>query len=111
MVLAQAVEVNVADDDHLAVAGLEQGVVEQGLGVNLIADEQFVVGAGDAVGRGQQPFACRVFAHGAQNSRHGVGHNALAVGRENRAIFQVAAGVGMCSIKVGFVNHKPAIMP
>ena len=63
MMLAQAVEVDVLDDHHLAVVDGEQRVVDHGVDVRIISARQKLERLGDPVRRAQQALTGRVFAH------------------------------------------------
>jgi hypothetical protein len=62
VVLAQRVERDVLDDDHLAVVDVEDGAVDQAFGVDVIAGGQFRVHPVDALRRAGQALAVRVLA-------------------------------------------------
>ena len=70
VVLARAVELDVADDDELVVVDLE-GRAEHVLGRHVEAGEDLGVGARDACRRVEQPLAIRVLADGQQQLPHG----------------------------------------
>ena len=61
MVLAQAVEVDVLDDDHLAVIDGEQRAVEDVVDVRVVAAGQEFEGLFDPFRRVHEPFAGRIF--------------------------------------------------
>jgi len=63
VVLAERVERDVLDDDHLAVADLEDRAVHEALRVDVIAGGQLGVHAVDPLGRRPEPLAAGVLAH------------------------------------------------
>ena len=62
VVLAQAVEVDVLDDHHLAVIDGEQRVVEDFVDVHVVAAREELEGLFDALRGVEQPFAARIFS-------------------------------------------------
>ena len=60
--LTERVEVNVLDDDHLAVVLLELGRIEYGAGVHTISSCQGLHGFGHTLGCLHQSFALGIFA-------------------------------------------------
>ena len=62
VVLAQAVEVDVLDDHHLAVIDGEQGVVEDLVDVHVVAARQELERLFDALRRIQQSLTARIFS-------------------------------------------------
>ena len=62
VVLAQAVEVDVLHDHHLAVVDGEQRIVEHGVDVRVVSARQESERLLDPCRRPEQPFAIRVFA-------------------------------------------------
>ena len=71
VVLAQAVEGDVLDDHHLAVVDLEDGVVDQPIGIDPVAGGQLAVHAPHARGCCGQALAIRILAHLEQDLAHG----------------------------------------
>src|SRR4029077_10486341 len=74
VVLAQAVEVDVLDDDHLVVVDGEQGIVEHGVDVRVVPARQESERLLDPCRRPEQPFAIRVFAKLHQEPRDEIFH-------------------------------------
>ena len=72
MVLAQRVEGDALDDDHLAVADVEDGAVDQPVRVDEVAAGQLEPHAVHPLGRAQQPLALRVLADLDQDLAHGL---------------------------------------
>src|SRR5258706_3025643 len=70
MVLAEAVEFDVAEENDLVVALGEYGF-QVALGIILEAGHQLGVGACDAVGGAKETFAIGVFADGDEDFAHG----------------------------------------
>ena len=62
VVLAQAVEIDVLHDHHLAVVDGEQGVVEHFVDVHVVAAREELEGLFDALRGIQQPLAARIFS-------------------------------------------------
>ena len=71
VVLAQAVEGDVLDDDHLAVVDVEDRVVDQPIGIDPVAGGQLAVHAPDARRRRGEALAIGVLAHLDQDLAHG----------------------------------------
>ena len=63
MVLAQAVEIDILDDHHLAIIDREQRVVQYLIDVGAVSTGQKPVRLLDAPGRVEQPLAGRILAH------------------------------------------------
>jgi hypothetical protein len=61
VMLTETVEVDVLDDDHLAVVDREQRVVEDCVDVHVVAARQKLEGLLDAFGSVQQSLAARIF--------------------------------------------------
>jgi hypothetical protein len=68
--LAEGVELDVAEEDDLIVSFVEDRL-EMPLRIILEAGHEFAIGAGDAVGRLQQSLAVGVFADGEEDLAHG----------------------------------------
>ena len=71
VVLAQAVERDVLDDHHLAVVDIEDGVVDQPLGIDVIAGGQLAVHAPHRAGRFREAVAVGILAHLDQDLAYG----------------------------------------
>src|ERR1035437_1745966 len=72
VVLAQRVERDALDDDHLAVADIEYGAVDQPVRVNAVADREFEPHPMHTFRRAEQAFALRVLADLSQNVSDGM---------------------------------------
>ncbi len=73
VVLAMAFVFDVAQHDHLVVAGdFLEGALEVVLGIERIAAEPVAIGLDDAARRVEQAFARRVFAGVTQQGAHGL---------------------------------------
>ena len=77
MMLAQAVILDIVDDDHIGVFDMEDGVVDQLDGVGRIAADQLSPGFGDARWRFQQAFAVGLLADGIQQVENGALYSGL----------------------------------
>ena len=62
VVLAQAVEIDVLHDHHLAVVDGEQGVVEHFVDVHAVAAREELEGFFDALRSVEEPLAARIFS-------------------------------------------------
>ena len=72
VVLAMRMELDVADDDEIVIAGdLLEGAAELFRRAHVVAVEHFEVGLGDALGRVDQALAVRIVAGPAQQRAHG----------------------------------------
>ena len=74
VVLAQAVEVDVLDDHHLAVVDGEQGIVEHGVDVRVVPARQKPERLLDPYRRPDQPLSIRVFAELHEEPRDEIFH-------------------------------------
>src|SRR5690625_1755517 len=74
VVLAEAVDLNVLDNDHLVVALVEEGVVDNVLDVDLVALCEEEEGLGVARGRVEEALAVRVLADALEEGAHGAAH-------------------------------------
>jgi hypothetical protein len=60
--LAQAVKVNVLDDDHLVIVYVKECIVDEADRLDIVASSQFVIHSGDPLWSPSQTFPVRVFA-------------------------------------------------
>src|SRR4051812_35746055 len=84
VMFAEAEHLNVFDDDHLVVRHREQGALEQGLGIFLIALGQVLHCFVDALRGGGETFAYRIFA---QTNQH-FANQVFETGAGHRRIFE-----------------------
>ncbi len=71
VVLTQAVERDVLYNHHLAVVDIEDGVVDQSLGIDVVAGGQLAIHAAHATGSFLQAGSVGILAHLDQNLTHG----------------------------------------
>jgi len=105
VMLAQAVEVNVAHDDHLIVLDIEDGVVDEPHGVHVVAGGEFGVSTRDAGRRVEQPFALHVLADGREDVTHGA-FNLTAAGPSGRVGQIVAEDVVIRGVNFQWLMHQ-----
>ena len=79
MVLAERVELDVLDDNHVMIGLAEEGRAEYGYGVFGIAACEFEPCASDAYGRLEQSFALGVFAQEGKDLRVKCSERVLAL--------------------------------
>lgn len=76
MVFAHAFEVDVLHEDHFVVF-FDEGLAEDLGGVLMQSREQFLIHAGDAIRRFEQPVPFRVFSHGNEDLANRCGNASL----------------------------------
>ncbi len=74
VVLAEGVELDVLDDDHLLVVLVEHGAAENLLGLEVVAVGEEEHGLGDALGTFQQSLTLGVFAQELEDGFVVLGH-------------------------------------
>jgi hypothetical protein len=105
VVLAQRVELDVAQQHDLVIALVEDGL-QVAAGVVLEARHQLAVRPGDPVGRLEQAFAIGIFADGDKDFPHGP----LDAGDVDAGVGQVGGGPGVTGVVTGAVYRHRSIL-